>query len=237
MLNMKKFLIVLCMIISIFSITANANASAQTPADPEAQLKSYTESIYQSLSGFSDADIEQYIAKGDEVTVTAVKSWSEIKDSLGDYVDMGEFTMEQSEDGIITKLVVDYSKNDMILTVTYDKNLQPTGIVAEQVGTSAASSKYPIGALIILAAVVIAIVFAYMKKNNATNSDDLKTDEPVANTPVVSRPVVATAVAGENLVNDFELVAVIAAAIAAATNSSTDDFVVRSIKRRTKIKR
>ena len=32
--------------------------------------------------------------------------------------------------------------------------------------------------------------------------------------------------------DDLELVAVIAAAIAAATGSSTDDFVVRSIKRR-----
>ena len=32
--------------------------------------------------------------------------------------------------------------------------------------------------------------------------------------------------------DDLELVAVIAAAIAAATGTSTDDFVVRSIKRR-----
>jgi hypothetical protein len=35
----------------------------------------------------------------------------------------------------------------------------------------------------------------------------------------------------EELVDDLELVAVITAAIAAATNSSTDGLVVRSIKR------
>ena len=36
----------------------------------------------------------------------------------------------------------------------------------------------------------------------------------------------------EQLQDDLELVAVISAAIAAATGSSTDDFIVRSIKRR-----
>ena len=41
------------------------------------------------------------------------------------------------------------------------------------------------------------------------------------------------AAAEEELADDLELVAVIAAAIAAYTGTSTDDFVVRSIKRST----
>ena len=36
----------------------------------------------------------------------------------------------------------------------------------------------------------------------------------------------------ENLTDDYELIAVIAAAIAASENTSTDSFVVRSIRRR-----
>ena len=39
-------------------------------------------------------------------------------------------------------------------------------------------------------------------------------------------------VASEELCDDLELVAVIAAAIAAAEGTSTDSFVVRSIRRR-----
>lgn len=235
---MKKFLIVLCMIISIFSITANASAETKDYNGYTADdLKSNSESLYKSLSSFTDDQIAQYLASGDQITIQAVQSWSDIKGSLGEYVNIGEFTVEESEDAIITKLAVDYSEKDMVLTVTYGKDLSVKSIVAQEASATSAGSKYPIGALIILAAVVIAILFAYMKKNNATKSDDLKADEPVVSVPVVSRPVVATAVAGENLVNDFELVAVIAAAIAAATNTSTDDFVVRSIKRRTKIKR
>ena len=43
---------------------------------------------------------------------------------------------------------------------------------------------------------------------------------------------VAKAAPVEEVQDDLELVAVIAAAIAAATGTSTDGFVVRSIKRR-----
>ncbi|MBR5584493.1 MAG: OadG family protein, partial [Lachnospiraceae bacterium] len=44
-------------------------------------------------------------------------------------------------------------------------------------------------------------------------------------------PVAAPVAAEEELVDDLELVAVISAAIAAYTGSSSDGFVVRSIKR------
>ena len=47
-------------------------------------------------------------------------------------------------------------------------------------------------------------------------------------------PVAATVAepAVEDVTDDGELIAVIAAAIAASTGTTTDDFVVRSIKRR-----
>jgi hypothetical protein len=50
----------------------------------------------------------------------------------------------------------------------------------------------------------------------------------------VSAPVVAAAPTStaKNETDDLQLVAVIAAAIAASTGASTDSFVVRSIKRR-----
>ena len=48
----------------------------------------------------------------------------------------------------------------------------------------------------------------------------------------VTAPAAAPVVEEVSQTDDLELVAVIAAAIAAATGTSTDDFVVRSIKRR-----
>ena len=60
-----------------------------------------------------------------------------------------------------------------------------------------------------------------------------KKDEKPAPAPKVApapAPKAAPA-AEENLVDDLELVAVISAAIAASENTSTDSFVVRSIKK------
>ena len=65
-------------------------------------------------------------------------------------------------------------------------------------------------------------IFPYWEQKKKKNEKAIvsATDENVQEIPAVT----AT--------DDLELVAVIAAAIAASTGTSTDDFVVRSIKRR-----
>jgi glutaconyl-CoA/methylmalonyl-CoA decarboxylase subunit delta len=111
MLNMKKLVLVLCMITGIFSMTANATAETTDYNGYTAeQLQSNSESIYTSISAFTDEEIVQYLTGGDEITTQAVESWSNVKDELGDFVSIGEFTVEESEDAITTKLTVDYSK-------------------------------------------------------------------------------------------------------------------------------
>ena len=57
-----------------------------------------------------------------------------------------------------------------------------------------------------------------------------KNEKPVQQ-PAKAAPVKAAPAAEENLVDDLELVAVISAAIAASEDTSTDSFVVRSIKK------
>ena len=54
---------------------------------------------------------------------------------------------------------------------------------------------------------------------------------PKAAPAPAAAPVAAPAAEEEELVDDLELVAVITAAIAASTNTSTDSLVVRSIRR------
>ena len=56
--------------------------------------------------------------------------------------------------------------------------------------------------------------------------------EPAAAPKAAPAPAVAAAVEEAEEMDDTELVAVIAAAIAAAEGTTTDGFVVRSIKRR-----
>ena len=76
--------------------------------------------------------------------------------------------------------------------------------------------------------IAIALIIYCFKIIPVIQKKFAKKAEPAAEAPKVA-PVAAAPV---QETDDLELVAVIAAAIAAATGTSTDDFVVRSIKRR-----
>lgn len=80
--------------------------------------------------------------------------------------------------------------------------------------------------LILISLIISCFKFLSYFENKAKG--DQAAAPAVKETPAVPAPVVAAAPAQD----DLELAAVIAAAIAASTGTSTEDFVVRSIKRR-----
>ena len=89
-------------------------------------------------------------------------------------------------------------------------------------------------AVLILICLIISC-FSFISKFEAKQKQ--KTDVKAASTDVKSAPVVAQIAEEEELADDTELVAVIAAAIAAYEGSgSTDGFVVRSIRKSNKSK-
>jgi sodium pump decarboxylase gamma subunit len=239
---MKKLLFMLCLITGIFSMTALANASGETAGYngySEEELKSNSESLYTSLSAFTDEEITQYLSSGDEITVGAVQSWSEVKDELGEYVGIGKFTVNESKEAITTELVVDYTKRDLLLTIVYDENLTVTSITADKqytigetmskAGLNIVMGMGTVFTILILIAVIISF-FSFINKWEE-NMKNKKKNSNTETTAVPAAPVIEEAV--EEQVDDLEVVAAISAAIAASMNTSTDGFVVRSIKRRT----
>ena len=78
--------------------------------------------------------------------------------------------------------------------------------------------------------IFLAFIISLMKYIPALLGQNKKQEDAVKAT-TKSAPAVETVVVDET--DDLELVAVITAAIAASEGTSTDDFVVRSIKRRT----
>jgi len=67
-------------------------------------------------------------------------------------------------------------------------------------------------------------IFPYLEKRKAAKAAAVTTEADTVVTQIETRE--------EQLTDDGELIAVIAAAIAASEGTSTDGFVVRSIKRR-----
>lgn len=238
---MKKILSILCMLTVIFSMTtlvANANAETKNYYGYTADdLKSNSESLYTSLSSFSDEEIKTYMESQDLVTSNAVKSWADIKDEVGEFVSIEDFQVEEAKNVITTRLLVNHSKRDVIFTVSYGENLAVTSILAEKeyslgekMGKAGLNTIMGMGTVFIIL-ILISFLISLFKYINVWEENRKKRQDSNEEIAVV-KPEAKTVVHKEEDIDDLELVAVISAAIAASANVSTDDFVVRSIKRR-----
>ena len=162
---------------------------------------------------------------------------------MGDYVEVISTTSEIDGDGGVIDVRVKGSVRGAIVEIVIEKgaitsistNVEYT--FGEKMGKAALNTLLGMGTvfcvLILISFIISLFVFIpkiqdkFSKKPAAI---------PAAPAPV-ARPVVTEA-AEEDLTDDLELVAVIAAAVAASEGaSSTDGFVVRSIKRSKRIQR
>ena len=178
----------------------------------------------------------------DDFTKNAFTSWADSLEELGAFVEIKEADAEDviKKDGskYVVTLQAEFENRDATVEMVYDGKLN-----AESVGFSA---NYTMGekmkdavmnAVVGLATVFIMLIFLsfvislmkYVPKLEAALSKKKTPETAPAPAPAPVQEVVPQA--EEELVDDGALVAVIAAAIAAAENTSTDSFVVRSIRK------
>ncbi len=224
------------------------------------QMLSTTMTQLESIDEASiDMYISQTESSGDTATVGLLKDFKEcysVKGSLNGFYDNNKviggvnvlglniggtkaFDVAKSGKTITATIVGDYSDRDLKLTVVFNANKVsegPTAINIEPVYSlgetmQKAGLNTVMGILIVFFMLVVMsgvikcfeIIPMLEKKTKAKNAPEER---------VVSTPVVSQVAAPKNETDDLQLVAVIAAAIAASTGASTDSFVVRSIKKR-----
>ncbi len=159
--------------------------------------------------------------------------WDDAVAQAGEYVELGDFTITKSGKTLECKQEITFTDRPVILSYVYkyhNMELEDIGVEAvqtlgEKMTNAALNTLMGMGivfAVLILISLIIYgfKIFSYLEKKKTTPA-------PAA----APAPVVAPAapVAAQD---DLELAAVIAAAIAASTGTSTSDFVVRSIRRR-----
>ena len=230
------------------------------PEDTYYQMLSQTMTQLESFDEASiDTYITQSESSGDTVSAGLLSDLKECYSDKGELVDFYDknkiiggiklgglhiggqkaFDVAKSGKTITATLVGDYSKRDLKLTVVFNANKVqdgPTAINIERVYSlgetmQKAGLNTVMGILIVFCMLVVMsgvikcfeIIPKLEKKAKEKNAPE---EKPVA------APVVATAAAPKKETDDLQLVAVIAAAIAASTGASTDSFVVRSIKKR-----
>lgn len=178
-----------------------------------------------------------------EAYLALFKSYASNLDEFGAYVGVKEYEGGVEKDGEVTyDVVYEFEKHDMRLSLVYDSHdvvttvtadpIYSTGEILEKAGMNTLLGMGVVFAVLILISLIIscfnfipAIERKFSKKKAA---------EKKAAVQVASAAAPASAAAAETAVpDDLELVAVITAAVAASMGTtSTDGFVVRSIKRK-----
>ncbi|HIX30342.1 MAG TPA: OadG family protein [Candidatus Blautia stercoravium] len=229
----------------VFSLSACGQTKDEINSTVQNNLYQTTVATVQSLVQYDKDTMEQSMEENpnmDDFTKNAFVSWGDSSKELGAFKEFKETTPEKAvkKDGnqYVITLQAEFENRDATVEMVYDGKLN-----AESVGFSA---NYTMGekmesavmnAIVGLATVFIMLIFLsfvislmkYVPKLEAALTK--KKGSQAAPAPVPVPVQEALPEAEEELADDGALVAVIAAAIAAAENTSTDSFVVRSIRK------
>lgn len=241
--TLKSLLLVMCMLAAMFAMTAcgsrTEGAGGEVPEMEAANYKSAAEGLISQIAGFTDEDIELYLQQNDAFTTSVLESWKSVKDELGGFSSI--ISQDVSADGDIITVTThaQYEKGKATIDMTLDTAAQAytgmtfnvdysLGVLMQRAGMNTVMGIGIVFLMLLFLSLVIGL-FQYISKAQSGAS---KKETPIqAPAPAPAMPE------EEELADDTELVAVIAAAIAAYEGSSTDSFVVRSIKKSNKWRR
>lgn len=171
-------------------------------------------------------------AEGDEF-LSMIESWKAGEKECGEFVKHGDYTIEEKKKETVLTTDAEFENRDAKISVVFDNKgnfdsftvdaKYSTGEILKKAGLNTVLGMGTVFSVLIFLAFIISL-FKFIP--NGDNKKTKKSEAPkTLAAPVVSQEA-------EEVSDDLELIAVIAAAIAASEGTSTDDFVVRSIKRR-----
>ncbi len=236
----KKIALILSLCLMVLGLTACGEDPTKVDYNGYSydQLKEQVQSTAQGLLAMSDDQIEQYKSNENEqykMLADMVTRWDDATEDVGKYQKLGDFTITKSGKTLTCEQEIVFKERSVILTFVFtyynmeldDVTVDPVQTLGEKMANAGLNTLMGMGVvftvLILISLIIYGFkIFPYWEQKKKKNEKAIvsATDENVQEIPAVT----AT--------DDLELVAVIAAAIAASTGTSTDDFVVRSIKRR-----
>ncbi|MDO5575122.1 MAG: OadG family protein [bacterium] len=254
---MKKLRLVLCLVVSLFCMTA-CGTSEPKVLSPELEKAAVGMSEYMVQGIFANmtsADAAKHAEVGAEKVavsyentysisvdgngmIGAATSWVSAKEDMGDLVSIdGSEVVSYDGKEIITNVKITGTKRTAVVEFIFKDNPYLTMKSAatnvdytrlekmEKAGLNTLLGMGTVFVVLILISLIISCFGIFPKLQAASEAKKKKKAVAAVDNTV------AQIIEKEELSDDLELVAVITAAIAAGTGSSTDGFVVRSIKR------
>ena len=232
-----------CVLALTLAMSVCAFAADTVTEDEAANYKSAAETLISQIAGFSDEEIENYLAQDDAFTTATMESWKSVKDELGAYSSIVSQDVEKDGDVVTISTVAQFekAKADVVLMLDLGQQMYTSMTYSVQYSLAANMQRAGMNTLMGIGIVFLMLLFLsfviglfkYIEKFQ--NVGKKKAAEEAPKAEEAPAPAIAQSEASdEDFADDLELVAVISAAIAAYENTSGDSFVVRSIKKSNK---
>lgn len=246
----KKISIVGLVLLLIFSFSGCGRKAADRPVYDKEAMTANVERIVETFQEMSEEDFAVFEDMPDvQLTLTMVtaglpvegedflsmiEAWKAGVNECGEIKEIKDYKFEELKSGASVTLDTEFENRDGEIVVNFDEKMNmesmtvnahySIGEILKKAGLNTILGMGTVFVVLIFISFII-YLFRYIPVLEEKFSRKSKTAAPVK----TSAPVVEEV---EEAEDDEELVAVIAAAIAAAEGTSTDGFVVRSIKRR-----
>lgn len=227
---------------------AGADQSAKTetvqsePATPEEMAKNILEAQLSQISAWTDDQIDQLIESDDITSQAVAGNWKSVKEELGAFVEVTDAQLNAEGTEITgnvkydklddkTTVAVTYAVNPDTQTATVNWDIQyPMSVLMQRAGLNTVMGL----GIVFLTLLFLSALIAQLHIIPDMIEKRAKKNAPAQTPAPAPTPAPIPAAQEEDLTDDLELVAVITAAIAASENTSSDGFVVRSIKKANK---
>jgi len=228
------------------SSDAHTEGTQQSEADGQAQMtqedavKALLANQLVAVSALTDEQLDQMLEGSDLSGAAIAANWKSVKEELGAFVEVtdAELNAEGTEItghakyekiGEGTEVVVTFAVNPETQSTTLNWDIQyPMGVLMQR---AAMNTLMGIG-IVFLTLLFLSFLIAQLHFIPDMVEKLSKKNKPAAAPAPAAVP--AAPVVEEDYTDDLELVAVITAAIAASENTSSDGFVVRSIRKSNK---
>lgn len=252
----KKICLLICALIAVLGLvgcsgsskgkeeyaTDTMQATAETLVNAFSQMDDASFEQLKELENLSDFQLEfQMLQMGLNVSgesfLNIIRSWEAAEDECGNFVKNGDYSIEIKSKEIEISTLAEYEDRDATIAFSFNKNgmlesmdisaKYTTGEILTKAGLNTVLGMGTVFVVLIFLAFIISLMKyipalldgSFGKKNKSAVQITTETTE--------TQPTVVAEEA-----DDLELIAVITAAIAAQEGTSTDGFVVRSIRRR-----